>query len=83
MSPTNEPVIADKKPIVTELAPGNYYWCSCGRSQNQPFCDGAHKGTGFTPLVFELDEKKTVALCLCKHTDKPPFCDGSHQKLPA
>jgi CDGSH-type Zn-finger protein len=75
------PVIADKKPAVLELEPGTYYWCSCGQSQNQPFCNGAHKDTGFTPLAFEVTEKKRVALCNCKHTANPPYCDGAHSKL--
>jgi CDGSH-type Zn-finger protein len=77
-----EPTIAAKKPAVMELDAGNYFWCTCGLSVNQPFCDGAHKGTDFKPLKVTLEEKKTVALCLCKHTDKPPFCDGAHSKLP-
>lgn len=76
-----EPVIFDKKPVVMELEPGTYYWCSCGQSANQPFCNGAHKGTGFAPLAFEISEKKTVALCNCKYTAGQPFCDGSHAKL--
>ena len=77
----SEPVIADKKPVVMELEAGSYYWCSCGQSQNQPFCDGAHKGSGFAPLKFDLAEKQTVALCNCKHTQNIPFCDGAHAKL--
>ena len=77
-----EPTIASKSPAVMELAPGTYYWCTCGQSTNQPFCNGAHKGTEFVPLAFELAEKKTVALCQCKHTGKSPFCDGAHAKLP-
>lgn len=74
-----EPVIAAKQPAVLSLEPGTYYWCQCGRSKNQPFCDGSHKGTEFTPMEFTLTEKKQVALCQCKHTKKPPFCDGSHK----
>lgn len=77
----SEPVIADKKPTVMELEAGDYWWCTCGQSQNQPFCDGGHKGTDFTPMKFTLEETKTVALCLCKHTDNKPFCDGAHAKL--
>jgi len=76
-----EPVIADKMPAVLELEPGSYYWCSCGLSATQPFCNGAHKGTGLVPLAFEITEKKTVALCNCKHTGSVPFCDGAHSKL--
>ncbi len=77
----NQPVIADKKPAVMELEPGTYYWCSCGKSKNQSFCDGSHKGSEFTPVAFEVTEKKSVAVCNCKHTSNPPYCDGSHSKL--
>ncbi len=77
----NEPVIFDKKPVVMELEAGSYYWCSCGKSGQQPFCDGAHKETGFAPLKFDVAEKKTVALCNCKYTQNTPFCDGSHTNL--
>jgi CDGSH iron-sulfur domain-containing protein 3 len=77
----SEPVIADTKPVVLELEPGTYYWCSCGQSSNQPFCNGAHAGTDFQPLTFEISETQRVALCTCKHTQNAPFCDGSHAKL--
>ncbi len=73
--------IAAKVPVVLELEPGTYYWCRCGRSENQPYCDGAHKGTNLTPLEFTIDEKKKYAMCLCKHTAKEPFCDGKHKML--
>jgi CDGSH-type Zn-finger protein len=76
-----EPVIADTKPVVMALEAGTYYWCTCGQSTNQPFCNGAHQGTEFTPLAFTLEEKKQVALCACKYTQNAPFCDGSHTKL--
>lgn len=78
----SEPRIADRKPEVLELEPDqSYWWCACGRSEGQPFCDGSHKGTGFTPLEFTVDTKKNHALCKCKRTQTPPFCDGTHSRL--
>jgi len=58
-----------------------YYWCACGKSNNQPFCDGSHKGSQFTPLAYSAEETKTVYLCQCKQTAAPPFCDGSHKAV--
>lgn len=77
----DSPVIADKKPVILDLEPGTYYWCSCGRSKKQPFCDGSHKGSGFEPLKFDVKEKGRHALCNCKITKTPPFCDGAHKSL--
>jgi CDGSH-type Zn-finger protein len=56
-------------------------WCACGESTNQPYCNGAHKGSGIAPIVFSEKEKKKVALCMCKQTSNPPYCDGSHARL--
>lgn len=78
----SEPLVVRKSPAVLELEPGTYFWCACGRSQKQPFCDGSHKGTELAPVKFQLTEKKTVALCLCKRTGNRPFCDGTHRQLP-
>ena len=74
-------VIADKKPEIIKLEAGTYYWCRCGKSAKQPFCDGSHKGTGISPEKFEPSEAKKVALCLCKQTGNEPFCDGTHADL--
>ncbi|MCG3177893.1 MAG: hypothetical protein BIFFINMI_00215 [Phycisphaerae bacterium] len=76
-----EPRIAQKGPFVLEMQPGKVWWCACGRSNNQPFCDGSHKGTGLSPMPCEITEAKTVAFCGCKHSANKPFCDGSHRKL--
>ena len=76
-----QPEVAAKVPAVLDLEVGTYYWCACGKSQKQPFCDGSHKGTSFVPQKVEITEKKKVALCQCKATKNPPFCDGSHKQL--
>ena len=79
---SEEPRIAQKSPFATEVEAGEtYYWCACGRSANQPFCDGSHKGTGIEPVAFTAEVTGTVYLCGCKRTDKAPFCDGSHNGL--
>ncbi len=78
----NEPVIAQKKPYATELkANQTYMFCNCGKSANQPFCDGTHKGTGITPIKFSVEKDGTYYLCGCKHSNKKPFCDGTHKTL--
>jgi len=77
----DKPVIASRLPEVLDLEPGEYWWCSCGKSSKQPFCDGSHKGTSFTPQKVEIKEKKKVALCNCKHSSNGPFCDGAHASL--
>ena len=76
-----EPNIAQKAPYVLDLKPGTYWWCACGKSKTQPFCDGSHKGSGIEPVKFELAEATQVALCGCKHSFKKPFCDGTHKKF--
>jgi CDGSH-type Zn-finger protein len=78
----SEPNIAQKGPYPVEVEAGkSYFWCSCGLSANQPFCDGSHKTTDHTPVKFEATESKTVYFCGCKHTASPVMCDGSHAKL--
>ena len=76
-----KPEIPQKSPIVTEVDAGTYFWCACGKSGNQPYCDGSHNGTSFTPIRVTIEEHKKVAWCTCKHTDNQPFCDGSHKNL--
>lgn len=78
----SDPVIAQKAPYVLELEAGTYYWCACGKSKQQPFCDRSHSGSEFTPVKFELAEKTKVWLCGCKHSEKKPYCDGTHKRLP-
>lgn len=77
----SKPKVADRKPIAIELEAGDHYWCSCGMSSNQPFCDGSHAGTEFTPVKFSVEEKQESYLCMCKYTKNPPFCDGTHAQL--
>ena len=77
----SDPEIAGRSPDVRDLAPGTYFWCACGRSSDQPFCDGSHQGTEFGPVEFTVEEGKRAAMCLCKHTDNQPFCDGTHKTL--
>jgi CDGSH-type Zn-finger protein len=76
-----EPNIPQKRPIVQKVEPGTYWWCACGRSANQPLCDGSHQGTGLAPRKVEVTEAGNVAWCACKHSGTPPFCDGSHSRL--
>ena len=76
-----EPEKTQMSPYVQETAPGKYAWCACGKSQGQPFCDGSHRGSGITPILTEIEEKKTVAWCGCKQSKNKPFCDGSHSQL--
>ena len=76
-----EPKVAGTRPDVRDLEPGKYAWCACGHSENQPFCDGSHAGTGMAPKVFTVEEPTKAALCLCKRTGNQPFCDGSHGGL--
>ena len=76
-----DPRIAQKAPYALDLAPGTYWWCACGRSKTQPFCDGSHQGTEFTPVRIDIDSATSVALCGCKHSASKPYCDGIHKKL--
>ncbi len=77
-----EPVIASYSPVEVEVKEGeSYWWCTCGRSGNQPWCDGSHAGTDFTPQEYVPPRTRTLFLCACKHTKKGPFCDNTHNNL--
>ena len=77
-----EPHIAQKSPYNVEVEAGKtYWWCACGLSKKQPFCDGSHKVTTFTPVTFKPETSGEVWLCGCKHTHTKPFCDGTHETL--
>ena len=78
----NEAVITQKSPYLADVIEGKaYYWCSCGQSEKQPFCDGSHKGTTFNPVSFKATETKKMYFCGCKATSNQPFCDGTHNSL--
>ena len=77
-----QPTIAQKAPYPVEVEAGKtYFWCSCGKSQSQPFCDGSHQGSEFTPVAFKAEQTETKYFCGCKMTASQPFCDGAHSKL--
>ena len=80
---SSDPIIAGRQPETVNLTKGDeYFWCACGRSRNQPFCDGSHAGTAFQPVAFRATESGDAALCMCKHTHGEPYCDGTHVTLP-
>lgn len=77
-----EPKIAQKAPFAFDLERGKtYHWCACGQSKNQPFCDGSHRGSEFSPVAFIPQESAKQYLCGCKHSKNKPFCDGTHRNL--
>lgn len=78
-----EPVIAARHPFGIEVEAGKkYFWCACGLSKKQPFCDGSHKVTDITPMLYTADKTEVVYFCGCKHSGNKPLCDGTHSKLP-
>jgi len=82
MSDSSDPIVVDRKPAALKVSEGKpYFWCSCGRSKNQPLCDGSHRGTGLAPKKFTAEKDGDAYLCLCKQTKRAPFCDGTHQSL--
>ncbi|NNE58190.1 MAG: CDGSH iron-sulfur domain-containing protein [Hellea sp.] len=79
---TDKPVTPQKSPIPIDVEAGkSYFWCSCGRSKNQPFCDGSHKASTFTPLKWTATKSGKKFFCGCKQTEGQPFCDGTHNGL--
>ncbi len=76
-----KPHIAQKEPYGIELEPGEYWWCQCGQSANQPYCDGSHKNTEFEPVKITIKKVNKYWLCGCKHSANKPFCDGTHNRL--
>ena len=80
--PPDIPQIAQKAPYPVEVEAGkSYFWCACGKSAKQPFCDGSHKGSSFAPVKYTAEESKKVFFCGCKHSAKTPLCDGIHKTL--
>jgi CDGSH-type Zn-finger protein len=77
----SDPLCPQKAPYAVEVSPGEHWWCACGRSKNQPFCDGSHKGTGFSPVKYAAAKAEKVWFCGCKRTRKAPMCDGSHKSV--
>lgn len=78
----SQPKIANIEPYVRCLKPGSYYWCACGESERQPFCDGSHEGTDFVPLRFEVKTREQhLWLCGCKQSRNGHLCDGQHKRL--
>ncbi|MCG8694846.1 MAG: CDGSH iron-sulfur domain-containing protein [Minwuiales bacterium] len=78
----SDPVVAQTAPYAVDVAEGKtYFWCACGRSANQPFCDGSHKDSGLEPVKYTAQQSRTVFFCGCKHSKKQPICDGSHNAL--
>lgn len=76
------PLVAQKTPYAADVEAGrSYWWCACGRSKAQPFCDGSHKGTGLSPVEYKAPRSRTVYFCGCKHTATPTMCDGTHASL--
>lgn len=78
----SEPVMAQKSPYSTQVEAGkSYWWCACGQSKNQPFCDGSHKGGPFVPREYKAEATRTVWFCGCKRSKTAPLCDGTHNTL--
>ncbi len=79
---TDKPTVTQRCPFVVDVEPGTYYWCACGKSTDQPWCDGSHAGTDIDPLEVVIEAPGRVAWCGCKHSKNGAFCDGTHSQLP-
>jgi CDGSH-type Zn-finger protein len=78
----SNPKIAQKAPCAVDVEAGKtYWWCACGESKKQPFCDGSHKGGPFVPMQYKAETAGKVWFCACKQTNKAPLCDGTHKQL--
>ena len=79
---SSKPTVAGTTPIWEALEAGkSYHWCACGLSKKQPYCDGSHSGTEFTPIAFTATETAKKPICTCKATKTPPYCDGAHNSV--
>ena len=77
-----DPILAQKSPFAVEVQEGrSYWWCACGRSSRQPFCDGSHKDTGLAPMEYKATVSRTIYFCGCKRTTKSPLCDSTHNRI--
>ena len=76
-----KPICRQKSPYVLTCEKKKYTWCACGKSEKQPFCDGSHKGTDFSPIIVDNTKEGNIAWCGCKETGNSPYCDGTHSKL--
>ena len=76
-----KPICPQKSPYVLAAEKKKYAWCACGKSAIQPFCDGSHKGTDFSPIIVDNEKEGNIAWCGCKATGNSPYCDGTHSKL--
>ena len=82
MSMNETPEIAGRAPLPIDVEAGkSYWWCACGRSKTQPFCDGSHKGSAFSPIEYKPTESTKAFFCACKHSGKKPLCDGTHKRV--